>query len=92
MQVGLVDAIGGYEEALADLRTLAGDEDEDLVVGGAGLDFDQFLRQVLSGQGLGTGVQELNLADLLSGLLNQPAQSQDLSPKILWLAPAGVVR
>ena len=89
MQVGLVDALGGYEEAIADLRTLAGDEDEELVVGGSNLDLDQFLRQVLSGNFLNrSGKQEW--ISLFKGVLNQPA-TRDPALKLLWLAPVGDV-
>lgn len=92
MQVGLVDALGGYEEAIADLRTLAGDEDEDLVVGGSGLGFDEFLRQVLSSQLLNQTSWGRDLGSLLRGVLHQSAPAQDPSLQIMWLAPNMVVR
>lgn len=87
LQVGLVDALGGYEEAIADLRTLAGDEDEDLAVGGSSLDFDQFLRQVLSGSFLSRTSGDREWVSLFKGVLQPTAPAQDPALKILWLAP-----
>ncbi len=89
LQVGLVDALGGYEDAIADLRTLTGDEDEELVVGGSSLDLDQFLRQVLSGNVLNSSGKQ-DWLSLFEGVLKQPATSGP-ALKILWLAPVGDV-
>jgi protease-4 len=95
VEVGLIDAIGGYQEAVADLRLLLGDKDEKLPVGDESTNLDRFIRRYVlqSMRGsvaappmdLGSFAQQLGLssASIAGGSLTQDL----LQVPLLWLAP-----
>ncbi len=90
--IGLVDAIGGAEEAIADLRILAGDVEEDLVVGTG---FNDIFRQF----GL-QAPQLFNWTALISSQisrfsehpLDQSSTFPSMQPPLQWLAPTLVMQ
>jgi len=63
-ELGLVDVLGGYEAALQGLRTLVGDKDEKLPVGGELPNFNRFLELLQ----LSSGDPEANLGPLVEPL------------------------
>ncbi len=86
LDVGLVDALGGEEEAIADLRTLVGDEDEKLRVGDGLPDVNDLFRQFVL-----NAPQFLQRSDWATGLkLISPdafSAAPAVDPSIQWLAP-----
>ncbi len=85
LEVGLVDALGGYTEALEDLRLMTGDPS--LSPAGEGDNFQRTLRRLLS-QGLAPQGQTAWLARLLGG--NEPAGIPGVP--LLWMAPEWTLR
>jgi len=73
LDVGLVDVLGGYEEALLGLRLLVGDPDEKLPVGGDLPTLNRFLDLLQSG---GTDLVSQDLASTLLDSLRDLLSSQ----------------
>ncbi|MDX2273080.1 MAG: signal peptide peptidase SppA [Cyanobacteriota bacterium] len=79
--VGLVDAIGSYPEALADLRRLLKDDQEMLSVGEEGAGVESVIRRLLLSQLSGSA----GLGSPWAGGLWQEGRPE---VSLLWLAPA----
>ncbi len=92
LELGLIDALGGSDDALADLRTLLGDEDERLPVESGGEpSFEQFLRLLQSSLTGSSSLQNLLGQKLLSpevtGLWPGLSGSNGLrSVPVLWMS------
>ncbi len=89
LELGLIDALGGSEDALADLRTLLGDEEERLVVEGGGEpSFEQLLR-LLQSSITGSSLQPdlwQNLSGLWQGLSGSEGSNGLRSVPVLWMS------
>ncbi|MFS8854226.1 signal peptide peptidase SppA [Synechococcus sp. H55.2] len=85
VEVGLVDALGGYTEAVEDLRRMTGDPSLSPAGGGDG--FQRALRRLLS-QGLSPQRQAAWLSRLLAG--DAVAGIPDVP--LLWMAPERTLR
>ncbi|MEN9202865.1 MAG: signal peptide peptidase SppA [Thermostichus sp. DG_1_6_bins_120] len=85
LEVGLVDALGGYSEAVEDLRLMTGDPS--LSPEGEADTFQRALRRLLS-QGVATAGQGLGLARWFEG---QEARGIPAVP-LLWMAPEWALR
>lgn len=97
LQAGLIDALGGDQDAIADLRTLLGDEEEKLVIGDGVLGVNRVLRQILL-ESSRFQTQGPSWGEMLQGWMTNPIMSApdpgtDVQvfpaslPSILWLAP-----
>ncbi|MGY2977515.1 protease IV [Thermostichus sp. OS-CIW-31] len=85
VEVGLVDALGGYTEAVEDLRRMTGDPS--LSPAGEGEGFQRVLRRLLS-QGLSSQRQAAWLGRLLES--NETVGIPDVP--LLWMAPEWTLR
>ncbi|NJK63895.1 MAG: hypothetical protein HC921_15520 [Synechococcaceae cyanobacterium SM2_3_1] len=93
----MIDALGGDQDAIADLRALLGDEEEKLVIGDGVLGVNRVLRQILMEssrfQAQGTAWGEMLQGWMTNQIMSAPAPGTDVQafpaslPSILWLAP-----
>jgi protease-4 len=75
VDLGLIDALGGFEEGIADLRRLLGDKNNKLAVGSSTPTFEEFLQQL----GLNSR--------LWIPFWNKSESPLDKLSPLLWIAP-----